>query len=142
MRCGGGNRRSPDKPGGSARRPGNRLPDVAVVTSSGQTTTYALRAYDRWTLLDLGSQRHHRPRQELLDAVALAQPSVTVRTASATPGPATDALGSNHQLVLVRPDGHVAAVVAHDDIANLRNYVGTWLTCNGSNLLPHVRRPG
>ncbi|CCH32750.1 FAD-dependent monooxygenase [Actinosynnema sp. NPDC047251] len=113
-------------PGGTGGSPpaGGYLPELALTTATGTTTTTALLRTGRGLLLDLTDGGRLR------DAAAPWADRVTA--VAGRPDPAPGAAG-----LLVRPDGHVAWAGADPDGA--RAALGRWF---GTGRPPHQPREG
>ncbi|ANY08473.1 FAD-dependent monooxygenase [Pseudonocardia sp. HH130630-07] len=85
-------RRGPLGGRGRAPRPGDRVPDRAVVTGDGARTTLTALLGPRWVLLGAVPDRALRVLQDRLPGVVV---------------PASDPYGTGRDALLVRPDGHL-----------------------------------
>lgn len=111
-----------------ALHPGDRLPDVALTEGGRAVRAHDLLDLSRWTLLatedgDDTDEHVHRLRHLTLRY----RSTLAVRSVRAEGG-AAKALDGAGRAVLVRPDGHVAAVARLHDAAALAGYLDAHLT--------------
>ncbi|WP_078871210.1 FAD-dependent monooxygenase [Streptomyces caatingaensis] len=101
--------------GGGGPRPGDRVPDWAVVGGTGPARLHELLSYQRWSLLVTGDGGTEDLRR-LTARYALPLAVLRIRT---------DALPDG-TLLLVRPDGHVGLRAGAKDRRALTAYLDRW----------------
>ncbi len=105
-------------------RAGDRMPDVQVVTRRGRPLRlHELLSYDRWTLLHHIRYAGTDAGDALRLALAGCPAPVAVEPFAAADREAAGSLGDPHNLLLVRPDGHVGLVCSMKRPDVLRGYV-------------------
>ncbi len=112
---------------GASLRAGDRVPDVTVRTSAGETHVHALLGLRHWTALVDGAGEGSDVVARLRRVAARYRARIQVVPVSAESA-ASRALGGEGRVVLVRPDDHVALVARATDDHLLGQYLDRWLT--------------
>ncbi|MFC5722233.1 FAD-dependent monooxygenase [Streptomyces gamaensis] len=106
-------------------RPGDRVPDLAVTSTTGPAHLHDLLSYQRWSLLLVGGTRQHAAAaQELLDQYAV--PVALFRIRPRTDTRARHRTLPDRTLLLVRPDGYLGLRTRTDDLPGLEAYAQRW----------------